>query len=148
MAGSLIFEAGDLYWPSRSLLELRRLYLEEKRKEWREKLGKEVRINIMYARRRWYFLWLARAFEWTWNNGFDPPAGHIDANMWICEFQGVCGKAFRTMKPQTVYFDEQVPPFASAAAADAASVRGLEYPDPRAVGWDESGLQKRWCHQP
>lgn len=109
LVGSLIFEAVDLYWPSRSLLRFRMHYLEEKRKEWRDKLSPAVRINIMYARRRWYFLWLVRTFEWTWNDGFDPPVGHVDANMWICEFQGVCGKAFRTMKPQSVYFDANTP---------------------------------------
>ena len=103
---SLTFEAVDLYIPSRSLLRFRKHYLEEQNKEWRSKLRPDIRINIMYARRRWYFGWLfVKVFEWTWNDGFAPPNEHIDANMWICEFQGVCGKAFRTMKPQSIYFE-------------------------------------------
>lgn len=105
LIGALAYEAVDLYWPTRSLRAFRKHYLEEKRAEWRVRLSPEIRINIMYARRRWYFLWLVRVFEWTWNDGFDPPRGHVDANMWISEFQGACGKAFRTMRPQSVYFD-------------------------------------------
>jgi hypothetical protein len=103
---SLTFEAVDLYLPSRSLMRFRKHYLEEQRKEWRAKLSPEIRINIMYARRRWYTLWLfIHVFEWTWNDGFEHPNEHIDANLWMCEFQGLCGRAFRTGKPQSVYFD-------------------------------------------
>lgn len=106
LLGSLTYEAVDLYLPSRSLLRFRKHYLEAQKEEWRSKLIPDVRINIMYARRRWYFLWLVRVFEWTWNDGFGPPNEHLDANMWICEFQGACGKAFRTGKPKRVYFDD------------------------------------------
>lgn len=113
--GSLTFEAIDLYLPSRSLLRFRKHYLEEQKKEWRSKLRPDIRINIMYARRRWYFLWFVRVFEWTWNDGFGPPNEHVDANLWICEFQGACGRAFRNMKPYRVYFEE--------GAADALSFR-------------------------
>jgi hypothetical protein len=106
LACTLMFEAVDLYLPSRSLLRFRKHYLEEQNKEWRSKLIDDVRINIMYARRRWYFLWLfVKAFDWTWNDGFAHPNEHIDANLWMCEFQGLCGRAFRTGKPQSVYFD-------------------------------------------
>lgn len=105
LVGSLTFEALDLYLPSRSLLRFRKRYLEQQKAEWRAKLIEDVRINIMYARRRWYFLWLARSFEWTWNDGFAPPNEHVDANLWICEFQGACGRAFRAGKPQAAYFD-------------------------------------------
>jgi len=103
---SLTFEAIDLYIPSRSLLRFRKHYLEEKRKEWREKLTADIRISIMYARRRWYTCWLfLRVFEWTWNDGFEHPNEHADANLWMCDRQGACGRAFRTGRPQSVYFD-------------------------------------------
>lgn len=130
LIGSLTFEAIDLYLPSRSLLRFRKHYLEEQNKKWRSKLIPDVRINIMYARRRWYFLWLfVKVFEWTWNDGFAPPNEHVDANLWICEFQGVCGKAFRTMKPQSIYF--------KAGAADnlPVSQRWLFRNDFRLSGW-------------
>jgi hypothetical protein len=55
---SLTFEAVDLYLPSRSLMRFRKRYLEEQRKEWRIRLHPDIRINIMYARRRWYLSWL------------------------------------------------------------------------------------------
>lgn len=106
VVATLAFEAVDLYWPSRSLLRFRKRYLELQKKEWRSNLSDDVRINIMYARRRWYTLWLfVKVFEWTWNDGFAHPNEHRDANMWICEYQGACGKAFRSQKPQSVYFD-------------------------------------------
>ena len=102
---SLTFEAVDLYLPSRSLVRFRKRYLEEQKKEWRTKLHPDIRINIMYARRRWYFLWGIRVFEWTWNDGFEPPNEHQDANMWLCDRQGACGKALRSMRPQSVYLE-------------------------------------------
>lgn len=110
---SLTFEAIDLYLPSRSLLQFRKHYLEEKRKEWRDKLTPEIRINIMYAKRRWYTLFLfVKVFEWTWNDGFEHPNEHEDANLWMCDLQGACGRAFRTGKPQSVYFDGRSMTFA------------------------------------
>jgi hypothetical protein len=104
----LVNELVEYYLPARNLGEYRRWYLEDKETEWHEKLGPEVRINIMFARRRWYVLWLFRVFEWTWND-FQPPH-HEDANLWLAEWQGVCGRALRTQRPQSVYFREQRQP--------------------------------------
>ena len=74
LACTLMFEAVDLYLPSRSLLRFRKHYLEEQNKEWRSKLIDDVRINIMYARRRWYFLWLfVKAFDWTYVDSRQTP---------------------------------------------------------------------------
>jgi hypothetical protein len=100
----------DSYLPSRSLLEFRKEYLKQHGEEWRKRLGPGIRINIMYARRCWCFLFIWRRFEWSWNSGFDPPKGHHDANLWLTEFQGVCGKALRAGKPQRAFFLEGDPP--------------------------------------
>lgn len=103
----LLFEIFDLYLPLRSLENFRKTYLETCWKDWEKNLNKDVRINIMYARRKWYFLWLASVFEWSWNKGFESPNKFRDANIWLCEFQGVCGLAFRSGDPKSIYFPSQ-----------------------------------------
>ena len=104
LALTAAYEAWDVYLPVIRLRDFRRTYFEATLREWREKLSSEIRINIMYARRPWYTLWLIPFFEWTFNDGFSPGQGHIDANMNLACFQGVCGKAYRTQEAQSVYF--------------------------------------------
>lgn len=98
------------YLPSRSLREFRKDYLDEQARLWKEKLGSDIRINVMYARHKWYFFFLARGFDWCWSTGFEPPDAHHDANLFLTEFQGVCGKALRTGTIRGAYaFDGATP---------------------------------------
>lgn len=86
------------YWlPKQALLRFRKEYIDLEKDEWRKKLHPDIRINLMHVKHRWYALWLP-VFEWTWNDGFAPH--HEDANMWMCAWQGACGKAYRSKRPQ------------------------------------------------
>jgi len=40
-------------------------------------------------------------FNWTWNDGFDPPHHH-DSGLILTEFQGVCGLALRAQQVKFV----------------------------------------------
>ena len=90
----------DYYLPQRDFKKFRKLYLDEKKEEWRTQLNKDIRINIMHANRYWFFPFL-RFFQWTWSDGYNPPA-HKDVNLLLTEFQGVCGLAFRSEEPKLV----------------------------------------------
>jgi hypothetical protein len=96
VALALVFavEITDVYLPRARMLEFRKAYLDAERATWREVLSPDIRLNIMHARRSPVFLFY-RVFDWTWNDGFDPPR-HQDANLFLTEFQGVCGLTLRS----------------------------------------------------
>lgn len=96
-------EIFDLYLPQRSMKEFRTRFLKDMKEDWRAEWGDDFRICILHARRPLLFP-LCRFFHWTWDDGFDPPAGHFDAKLTLCEYQGVCGLAFRRMEAQWVDF--------------------------------------------
>lgn len=100
----------DVYQPRRRLQDFRGDFLEgEKKKNWDELLGRDVRVNVMFARRPWHFPFLRR-LQWTWSTGYEPPARHHDANIAFWEFQGVCGRALRRATP--VFADLREAPLA------------------------------------
>ena len=97
-----VYEA-VVYWiPKQDLMRFRKEYIDLEVEDWRQQLHQDIRVNLMYVRRRWYTLWLLPSFEWTWNDGFAPH--HEDTNMWMCAWQGVCGKAYRSKRPQFASF--------------------------------------------
>ena len=59
-----------------------------------EDVFENIRLNIMFTKRKWYFLYLIKTFKWIWNKGFEPPF-HRDAKLWLTEWQGSCGKALK-----------------------------------------------------
>ena len=59
------------------------------------RMGDDIRINVLFARRCWWFPFLKR-FSWFANRGF--LGGHRDNNLWLLTVQGLCGKAFREEK--------------------------------------------------
>src|SRR6266850_3438926 len=47
------------YWvPKQNLLQFRKEYIDLEVADWRKELSNDIRINLMYAKRRWYTLWL------------------------------------------------------------------------------------------
>lgn len=105
--GSEIFE---YYLPKRDFRDFRNLYLENEAKTWRETLRADIRINILHVYRPGRYLWLIPVFRWTWNDGFRPPNGHFDVNLYFTTLQGVCGRAYRSEKAVFVDFREEVRP--------------------------------------
>jgi len=97
-AALFVHEAVAYWIPRRNLLQFRKEYIDLEKDDWQTQLHHDVRINLMFAKRRWYTLWLLPVFEWTWNDGFKPE--HRDANMWICVLQGAYGQAYRTRTAQ------------------------------------------------
>lgn len=85
-------QIAEVYLPRQQLQDFRSDYLEEKRKQWRELLSEDIRVNVMFARRPWHFPF-ARRLQWTWSTGYKPPHRHHDANLKFWEWQGVCGFA-------------------------------------------------------
>ncbi|HKO44093.1 MAG TPA: hypothetical protein VJU84_12525 [Pyrinomonadaceae bacterium] len=99
----LLLDVLDHYLPKRDFDSFRALYLDELKQEWREFLGEEIRINVLHARRRWFFP-LIRIFYWTWNDGFAQT--HLDGNLFLTTWQGVAGETFRRRRPLLVDFRE------------------------------------------
>jgi hypothetical protein len=81
-------------------------YLDEIIKEHFRRGRKHLRFNVMMAKRRWYFLWLARAFHWTASKNFDP-GQHHDARLWLGAWQGVAGRALAEEEVLFVDFRKQ-----------------------------------------
>lgn len=100
LSALLIHETLEYYIPRRNLDLFRKEYLGQQVTEWRKQLSPDIRINLMFAGRG---LGPIR-FKWVWNDGFRPH--HADANMLIGIRQGVCGRAFKTKRPQSAYFLE------------------------------------------
>jgi hypothetical protein len=75
-------------------------------------IGRDVRVNVMIARRVWWLLYLRRTFDWYANRGFAPDGRgmHRDNRLFLFTWQGICGKALgdqtliavdlREMKPR------------------------------------------------
>jgi hypothetical protein len=96
LAVIFFFEGRDLYVAQLKGRDFRAEYMKEVTKPIADRIGKDLRFNVMYARRRWYFLWLARDFEWDEEQlGFTPGRFHFDQKLWLTEWQGVCGQALR-----------------------------------------------------
>jgi hypothetical protein len=101
LAVIFLFDAFERGLPALDAAKFRDEYVERFVKKY-FKLGKRhLRFNVMVARRRWYFLWLTGAFEWTASRGFDPGVHH-DAKMWLGTWQGVAGEALREEKTSFV----------------------------------------------
>ena len=96
-------QVADVYIPRRRLQDFRGDYLNEKKKEWAELTGKDVRVCVMFARRPWHFPFTKKLY-WSWNTGFDPPDRHLDANIAFWQWQGVCGRTLARAKPQFADF--------------------------------------------
>ncbi len=95
----------DIYVPRRKLRDFRKDFLDHQIKVWRKQLGNDIRVSVLYARRRWYFpLW--RVFEWAWSNGYDPPSNHKDVNLKLTCCQGVSGEAFKAQGAKSAYYAE------------------------------------------
>jgi hypothetical protein len=104
LVGVFTAEIFDLYLPDRQRRQFRAEYFAEKQGEWQKKLGQDVRINIMFAHRLWFFPFL-RVFRWGWrSDNYSPPEGHFDANILLTEWQGVCGLAFRARDAKFIDF--------------------------------------------
>jgi hypothetical protein len=88
------YDALDLYLPRQSRRKFRDRYLSGQFNEISGNLHRDVRVNVMYARRRWYTLWLVRVFQWTASHGFRAGRDR-DIKIPFLEWQGVCGKALR-----------------------------------------------------
>lgn len=102
----LAIEFWDLYLPDRERKEFKKEYLKEKQEEWEKKLGENVRINLMFARRAPYFP-LVRILRWEWrSSNYAPPEGHLDADLFLTEWQGVSGLALRCKEAKFVDFRE------------------------------------------
>lgn len=80
--------------------KVREEYLNELVRGKFKRASSHLRFNVMMARRRWYFLWLLRTFEWTASKNFEP-GQHHDARLWLGCWQGVAGK---TLQEQTALF--------------------------------------------
>jgi hypothetical protein len=96
----------DVYLPRKELREFRAEYLNAQCETWRDEIFKKIpgiRVNALYVRRRWYWpFW--RVFDWAWSNGFEPPHGHLDANMPLACWQGISGQALKTKVAKSVFF--------------------------------------------
>jgi hypothetical protein len=104
LVGVFAAEIFDLYLPDRRRREFRAEYFAEKQREWQEELGTDVRINVMFARRPWFFPFF-RVFRWGWrSDNYAPPEGHFDANLFLTEWQGVCGLALRAREAKFIDF--------------------------------------------
>lgn len=90
----MLMDVVEFFSPQLSVAHFRDAYLREKLDEWYTKLPPGVRVNVMYAKRCWYLLFLVSRFTWTENRGFDPPRHH-DLKLILFSLQGVCGKAYR-----------------------------------------------------
>jgi hypothetical protein len=97
ISGICLVEFIDLYLPKRDLERFRTEYLDNEHVEWESQIGKGVRINVMYARRPWYALWVTKRLVWVWGLGYVPP-DHRDQGLCFWTWQGVCGRAFRQEK--------------------------------------------------
>jgi hypothetical protein len=94
----------DIYMPRKKLSDFRKEYLAQQVKTWRDQLGNEIRVSVLYARRRWYWpFW--KVFEWSWNDGFKPP-NHQDVNLGLACWQGVSGRAFKDNITKSAYYSE------------------------------------------
>jgi|ERR1700733_3812501 len=94
----------DIVLPSKKLQDFRKEFLDHQVKGWRPHLGNDIRVSVLYARRRWYFpLW--RVFEWAWSSGYDPPNNNKDVNLKLTCRQGVSGAAFRARNAKSAYYD-------------------------------------------
>jgi hypothetical protein len=102
VGGIFVMDTVEYYIPRRKLEVFRKEYLAQQLPVWRTQLSGDIRINLMFAHRPWWMLWSIRRFKWIWNDGFRPH--DPDVNMWITVRQGVCGKAFKTKRPQSAYF--------------------------------------------
>jgi hypothetical protein len=98
----------DAYLPYLTLQRFRKLYLDEQKPAWRTLLGDDIRINIMFTKRKWY-LFFFRRFIWVWSDGFTAPNAHLDSNLWLTEFQGACGQALRAKTAVHVDFRKLEP---------------------------------------
>jgi hypothetical protein len=100
-AAAMIFaffmDVFDLFIPHVSVARFRDDYLRAQLAIWEKNFdAKGIRFNIMYVRRRWFWLFF-RFFQWDANLGFDPAnEWHHDLKLWLHVKQGVCGRAFST----------------------------------------------------
>lgn len=101
MSVAVLMDVFDLFVPHISAARFRDDYLKTQLEEWKTKIASDgIRINVMYVRRRWYFLF-ARFFQWDANQGFEPANGaHHDLKLLLHVRQGVCGVAFRANQIQ------------------------------------------------
>ena len=104
--GALVSIAATDIWdicvPRKKLSDFRKQYLDYQIKQWRAQLTNDIRVSVLYARRRWYWPFY-KVFEWAWNNGFEPP-NHGDANLKVACWQGVSGFAFSKGKSKSAYY--------------------------------------------
>jgi hypothetical protein len=100
-----IYEAVEFYIPRRNLTAFRKAYLAEAAPEWRKQLSDDIRINLMFGRRPWWGAWAFSYFQWTWSDGFKPHDRDVNMPLLASPWQGVCGMAYKTKRPQSVYFD-------------------------------------------
>lgn len=106
------YEILDLYVPRRDLREFRNIFLKEKGKTWRKEFLDDIRINVMFARRYWYFPFF-RILDCIWNDGYTPspklPKSSRGVNPWLTEWQGLSGLVLRTGEAKWVDFREKQP---------------------------------------
>jgi hypothetical protein len=94
LATVFVYDALDLYIPRESRRRFRNRYLKARFAELQENLHTDVRINVMFVRRRWFLAFIPY-FEWTANHGFKAGRDR-DNKLGFFIWQGVCGKAYRS----------------------------------------------------
>lgn len=103
LAIALINEFATAGLPLKRMREFRKHYLDELYTNTiKGLLGDGFRINLMYARRSPWFLFIPR-FEWAWSQNYKPPI-HRDFGMALWTWQGVAGLAYRGQQAKSAYF--------------------------------------------
>lgn len=95
----LFHDSYEHYRPRRDNKKFKAAYLESLKKQWEKILIPDIRINILHAKRYWFFPFLS-FFSWTWNYNFS--LYDKDTNLFLSTRQGVAGIAFRKGRPQLV----------------------------------------------
>ncbi len=95
-----VYEAAERGIPRLDAARLRDDYLRQLVKKLPPEVARQLRFNVMIARRRWYMLFIGREFQWTASRGFD--LCHRDVKLWLAAWQGVCGAAFRDQQVKFV----------------------------------------------